>query len=201
MKTIGIILLAIVALVAGLSIYLQPNDFSLCPIDQAPTSRKDCQPVDAIIAVSGGDTQARTAHAVQLYKHGWSDTIIFSGAAKDTSGPSNALVMRRTAIADGVPPSAILIEQTSIDTSQNAANSKELLKNHDISSVILVTSGYHQRRASLEFHKQLGDAVTIQNSPTYDKDWNKIWWLKPRGWWLAGGEFVKIIAFYAGIGQ
>lgn len=201
MKSLVVLLVAIIVAIIGLSIYLQPNDFSLCPGDQEPASREGCHPVDAIVAVSGGDTQARTAHAVELYKHGWSDTIIFSGAAKDTSGPSNALVMRRTAMNNGVPASAIVIDETSLDTSQNAVNTKQLLQINDVSSIILVTSGYHQRRASLEFHKQLGDAVTIQNSPTNDKDWNQFWWLRPRGWWLASSEFVKIIAFYIGIGQ
>ena len=85
--TIGV--LAILAF--GLSIYLQPNSFALCPYNNGePTTREGCQPAGAIVAVSGGDTMARTKKAVEMYKNGWAPKIIFSGAAEDKGGPSNA---------------------------------------------------------------------------------------------------------------
>ncbi len=198
-RVIIIIVLASAALIFGLSAYLQPNDLSLCPADGKPAEREGCQPADAIIAISGGDTEARTRHAIELFQNGWASTIIFSGAAQDTSGPSNAQVMKGLAIRAGIPARSILIEETSRNTQQNAANTNQLLQQHDISTVILVTSGYHQRRASLEFHKLLDSNISIRNSPTDDKDWGWWWWLSPRGWWLAGGEMVKIIAFYTGV--
>lgn len=193
-----IIFITFVVIALGLSIYLQPNDFTLCPMDEKPVTRDSCKPVDAIVAVSGGDTTARTEHAITLYKNKWAPLLIFSGAAQDKSGPSNALAMRQIAIDAGVPASVILIEENSANTQQNAANTNQLLASKKIKSIILVTSGYHQRRASLEFHRILDDTVSIQNSPTYDKDWSWYWWITPRGWWLAGGEFIKIIAFYTG---
>jgi uncharacterized SAM-binding protein YcdF (DUF218 family) len=192
----GLIILAL-----GLSVYLQPNDFTLCPMTEKPISRDGCNGVDAIVTVSGGDTAARTNHAIALYKNEWAPLLIFSGAAQDKSGPSNALVMRRMAIDAGVPASAILIEENSANTSQNATNTKELFDSHNIHRIILVTSGYHQRRASLEFQKQVGSTVVIQNSPTHDADWTWYWWVTPRGWWLALSEFTKIIAFYFGVSE
>ncbi|MEP6710149.1 MAG: YdcF family protein [Candidatus Saccharibacteria bacterium] len=199
MKIFAIIGVGLIIIIVGLSIYLQPNDFGLCPIDEKPITRDGCKAVDAIVAVSGGDTTARTNHAIDLYKNEWAPLLIFSGAAEDKSGPSNARAMYNIAIAAGVPPSDILIEENAANTKQNAENTNVLLTYKNIKSVILVTSGYHQRRASLEFHKLTKSSnVTIQNSPTNDKDWNFWWWLTPRGWWLAIGEFVKIIAFYTG---
>lgn len=197
MKQIFIIVFGLLGFViVGLSIYLQPNDFNLCA-GQKPSDQ--CEAADAIVAVSGGDTAARTEHAVELYKAGWASIIIFSGAAQDKTGPSNALTMRRTAIAAGVPAESILIEEYGETTKQNAIKTNELLETHGIRSVILVTSGYHQRRASLEFHERVDQNImTVRNSPTNDRDWNWYWWLTPRGWWLAIGEFVKIIAFYSG---
>lgn len=201
MKTLLSLFLVFIVLVLGLSIYLQPNDFSLCPMTEKPISREGCDGADAIIAVSGGDTTARTSHAVTLYKNGWAPLLIFSGAAQDKSGPSNALAMRQIALAAGVPADAILIEEESENTEQNALNTKQIVDQRSIKRVILVTSGYHQRRASLEFGRQLGPAVAIQNSPTNDKDWSWYWWATPRGWWLAIGEFVKVIAFYIGVSK
>lgn len=198
MKIISIIMASLIVLTLSLGIYLQPNDFGLCPIDEKPITRDGCKPVDAIIAVSGGDTAARTKHAITLYENDWAPLLIFSGAAQDKTGPSNARAMYDIAVAAGVPAKNILIEEDSANTKQNAENTNELLAAKNVKSIILVTSGYHQRRASLEFHQKLSKDIIIQNSPTNDKDWNWWWWATPRGWWLAGGEFIKIIALYTG---
>lgn len=200
MKHILAVVIGILAvIVVSLSIYLQPNDFKFCPLNNKPITREGCDAADAIVAVSGGDTAARTNHAIQLYKNGWAPLLIFSGAAQDKTGLSNALAMRQIAIEAGVPSEAILIEENSENTAQNASLTSGLVASRGIKNIILVTSGYHQRRASLEFHTQLSSSgVVIRNSPTDDSDWNWYWWLTPRGWWLAIGEFVKIIVVYSG---
>lgn len=193
-KFIISILIFVIAIIVGISIYLQPNDLRSC--DDTPSATIGCQTVDAIVAISGGDTNARVDWAIDLYKKGWSNLIIFSGAAQDKSGPSNAAVMKSLAVDAGVPSSNIYIDEYSETTVQNAQNVKTIFAEKGIKSVILVTSGYHQRRSSLEFNKRAND-VTILNSPSkFDKDWSFSWWISPRGWWLAATEFVKIIIFY-----
>ena len=183
-----------IGFIFGISMYLQPNDLSQC--DKSPGVGMNCQTVDAIVAVSGGDTKARANWAINLYKNGWSKKLIFSGAAQDKSGPSNAAVMKNLAINAGIPGSNIYIDEYSETTGQNAVNSQTIFANHNIKRIILVTSSYHQRRANLEFNKRTGD-VAILNSPVQnDKDWSFWWWLTPRGWWLAISESVKIIIFY-----
>jgi len=191
-----IISLAVVFLVlAGLlSVFLQPDDLSSCG-DQ-PTSNVGCQKVDAIVAVSGGDTAARTAEAASLFKNDWADVLILSGAAEDKSGPSNAAVMKELAIAAGVQESAIYIDENSETTKQNAENAKGIFSDLGIKSVILVTSGYHQRRAYLEFEKRTTDVKILNNPVKVDKDWSFWWWLTPRGWWLALSETFKIGFLY-----
>src|SRR5688572_30026369 len=113
MKAAIIIVIALIVTTLSLSIYLQPNDFSLCPMGEKPITRDGCNAADAIVTVSGGDTAARTAHAIKLYENEWAPILIFSGAAQDKTGPSNALAMRKMAISAGVPASAILIEEES----------------------------------------------------------------------------------------
>lgn len=198
MRALIIGLLAIAAIITGLSMYLAPNDLAACA--QGPTGRGGCKKADAIVAVSGGDTPARTREAVQLYKRGWANSLVFSGAAQDKSGPSNAAVMRTDALAAGVPSSAITIEEQGETTKQNADKTQQLLEEKDIKTVILVTSGYHQRRAGLEFSERANGKVIIMNHPVAnDKQWSGWWWLTPVGWYLAIGEFVKIMMFYAGV--
>lgn len=197
MKLLISIVLALVVFILGLSIYLQPNSFAPCASAGPSSERNNCQRADAIVAVSGGDTYARVRHAVEMYQKGWAEYIVFSGAARDTTGPSNAAAMRSQAIESGIASEVILVEEDSLNTQQNAINTRELLAAHDINDIILVTSGYHQRRAHLEFNSFLpGDTMTIRNAPTNDRDWNGWWWLTPRGWTLAVGEFGRIIAFY-----
>ncbi len=194
------VVLVFALLVAGLGVYLGPNDLAAC--DAGVDETVGCNKADAIIAVSGGDTTARTQEAIRLYQQGWADTLIFSGAAQDKTGPSNASAMRRIALDADVPADAILTEDNSETTRQNAEQTKKLLQDNDIHTVILVTSAYHQRRASLEFNKQTDSTVKIINHPiAQDNQWSRLWWMTPQGWWLAGGEFFKIIAFYLGASQ
>jgi Uncharacterized conserved protein len=196
MKWLFIIPALIAALVIGLSVYLQPNDFMSCGKESVPNT--SCDKADAIVVVSGGDTAARTEAGINLYKAGWADYLVLSGAALDKSGPSNAAAMKFQAQQAGVPDHAILIDEEAMNTQQNAENTQSIFKERDFKDVILVTSGYHQRRASLEFNKR-ADTTTIRNYPVVsDEDWGWYWWLTPRGWWLAGGEIAKIIAFHLG---
>lgn len=192
----GVVALAI--LIWGLSVYLAPNGMKAC--GETPDSAIfDCQKTDAVVAISGGDTTARTAEAITLYKNGWGDKLIFAGAAADKTGPSNAEAMRRQAIAAGVSESSIILDETSETTKQNAANTHDLFTSNGIHSVILVTSAYHQRRAGLEFGERAGTNVRIVNHPvTEDNQWSPWWWTTPGGWWLALSEFFKIIVFYLG---
>ncbi len=195
-KWLFIIPALVLTLIIGLSIYLQPNSFIGC--GEKPVRDTACDKADAIVVVSGGDTAARTAEGIKLFQQGWSDYLVLSGAALDKSGPSNAEAMKRQAEAAGIPGYAILVDEDAVNTQQNAENTQSIIRDREFQDVILVTSGYHQRRASLEFNK-LADGVTIRNYPVSDSDWGWYWWATPRGWWLAGGEVAKIVAFYFGV--
>lgn len=196
MKGLIIGIVAFVLVVVGLSVYLAPNDLASC--DVTPSTKKGCEAAGAIVAVSGGDTTARTREAIKLYQDGWAPKLIFSGAALDKSGPSNAAVMRNEARSAGVPEEDIIIEEYGETTKENAEKIQSIFDMHEISSVILVTSAYHQRRAGLEFNKRSQD-VSVRNHPVaQDKQWSSWWWATPLGWFLAVGEFIKIMAFYIG---
>ena len=198
MKWLLIIPFALAVAIVSISFYLQPNDFIGC--SEAPSeSAGKCGVADAIVVVSGGDTKARTDAGIRLFNEGWASTLVLSGAAQDKSGISNAAAMKLQAETAGIPASAIIIDEDAANTQENAENTQSILKEHDFKEVILVTSGYHQRRASLEFNKQ-SDGVVIRNYPVVsDEDWGWYWWLTPRGWWLAGGELAKIIALHIGV--
>lgn len=186
----------VVLAVIFLSSFLGPNDLADCQARPEPSG--ECQAVDAIVVVSGGDTEARTAEGIKMYQNGWSPLIVFSGAARDTTGPSNAEVMRRQAVAEGVPEQAILTEDLSRTTAENAEQTRTLIRQLGIERVMIVTSAYHQRRASHEFEKRAGDIEIVNHPVARDRQWSEYWWTTPMGWYLALSEAVKIMIFHAG---
>ncbi len=180
-----------------ISKFLGPDDLAKC--SRGPSIEKGCQAADVIVAVSGGDTTARTVEAIKLYQAGWAPKLVFSGAAHDKNSPSNAAVMRGIALASGVPDEAISIDEYGRTTKQNAEETADLLESEGITSMILVTSSYHQRRTNLEFQKRF-EAVEIRNHPvSQDNQWSLWWWMTPVGWYLALGEIARIILFYIGV--
>ncbi len=192
MKLFKLILaLVIMFLVSALliGVYLGPDSLKFCGAKVGTSG--DCAPADAIVVISGGDTAARTDEAIKLYKNGWAPMIILSGAAADTSGPSNAKVMQQRAVAAGVPGEATLLDETSHNTNTNASNSVKLARSQGYTSLIVVTSAYHERRALMEF-RRAGNGLTIRPHPvSEDKDWNRFWWMTPWGWNLALSELSK----------
>lgn len=146
---------------------------------------------DAIVAISGGDTAARTAEAVKLYQDGWAKHILFSGAALDPTSASNAAVMARLAESQGVPKSAIQLEEHSTTTETNASDSAVIIAKDGYHSIILVTSPYHQRRASIAFHRSL-PAVDILNHSSIDLNWRRShWWASAYSRQLTLAELQK----------
>lgn len=132
---------------------------------------------DAIIVISGDEGLARLREGLRLYREGWAPTMIFSGASQDRDR-SNAAVMRRLAIQDGVPPSAILTDHAAEDTYGNAVYTRRLMLAHGLRSAILVTSPYHLQRAVITFdavYQDTGIRLIGRSAP--DGDWRKAsWW-------------------------
>lgn len=192
------IFLALFALFIWLvTIYLGPDDLAKCGIEP-DDSLVGCQKADAIVAVSGGDTESRVDEAIKLYKNGWAPILIFSGAAADKSGPSNAEVMRSRAVALGVEPSSIVIEDSSVNTSENAEKTTSVFRQKNIKSVILVSSAYHERRVGLEFERKTSDVELRRHPVGQDKQWSAFWWLSPTGWYLAMSELVASLVLTVG---
>lgn len=148
---------------------------------------------DAIVVISGGGEE-RIEHGIQLYKDEWAEKMILAGAARDDKGPSNAAIMANRAIKAGVSSEAIILDEDSQNTYQNAVNVGKILQVSGLKSIILVTSSYHQRRAYQTFHRVLGDEIEIINSPAPVSFWRASnWWGDPKARSLALQEIAKII--------
>ena len=134
---------------------------------------------DAIVALSGDTSGARAAKAVELYRAGHAPVIIFSGASVDPSSAPSAELMAREAIALGVPRDAIVVEPLARTTEDNARLVREVMVQRGYRSALLVTSGYHERRAALAFSRAFeGSGLSFSNAPAADPDWDPVlWWM------------------------
>ena len=154
---------------------------------------------DAIVAISG-DTGARTDTAVALWKQGYAPLLIFSGGSSDPESVASAELMKRAAVAAGVPANAIAVEGASATTEENAERVAELMKTRGLASAILVTSPYHQRRAAMLFEREFGRAsLTFTNHPADDPAWDpNLWWMSDPSRSRTLVELAKLGALVAG---
>ena len=154
---------------------------------------------DAIVAISG-DTGARAETAIGLWKQGYAPLLIFSGGSSDPESVASAELMKRTAMAAGVPANAIVVEGTSATTEENAERVAELMKGRGLRSAILVTSPYHQRRAAILFEREFGPAsLSFRNHPADDPDWDaSLWWTSEPSRSRTFVELAKLGALVAG---
>ena len=95
---------------------------------------------------------ARVNEAVREYERGVAEHLIFTGGAAGNRFVE-AQVMARTAEAQGIPASAILIEPQARNTIENACYSVRIMKERGWGSAEVVSSPSHLQRAGLIFSR------------------------------------------------
>ena len=121
---------------------------------------------DAIIVLGAGMNappvaQRRIEKAFELYKQGIATRIMLCGgcsAPKKQPSVSEAAGMKRYALSIGVPEEALFLEEESRETIGNALYAKiQFLEKNNWTSVVIVTSEYHSKRALYIFQRVLGE--------------------------------------------
>jgi uncharacterized SAM-binding protein YcdF (DUF218 family)/glycosyltransferase involved in cell wall biosynthesis len=110
---------------------------------------------------AGGGVQERVARAVELYRAGYAPAIVFSTGYVFTL--REAEVMKAIAVANGVPDEAIILEERAANTYENVVNTSRILQERGWRNILLVSSPYHMRRATLTWRKT---APSIAVTPT-----------------------------------
>jgi len=116
------------------------------------------QPYDHDTAIVRVDT------ATDLYRAGRAPKVVLSGGALE-GDVSEAQGMAHQMRQSGVPEQALILENASRTTYENAARTEEMLKQHDIHKVLLVTSSLHMPRAMASFAKQGVQAIAAPTPP------------------------------------
>lgn len=143
--------------------------------DRHPVAELAALPQAAAIVVLGGGVRPPEAAGqpadllnaadrvwlgAQLFHAGKAPLVVLSGGADPRiSAASEAQAMREFAQDLGVPPGALLLEERSLNTRQNAQFTAELLRPRRVENILLVTSALHLPRATALFEAQ-GFSVT-----------------------------------------
>ncbi len=99
-----------------------------------------------------GYSANRLLTCAQIYNKLDVPIIISGGQIRGVTG-SDAVVGKNILIGLGIPEDKIIIENESLNTTQNARYSKEIVDKNGFRKPILVTSAFHMERAVKQFKK------------------------------------------------
>jgi uncharacterized SAM-binding protein YcdF (DUF218 family) len=126
------------------------------------------QPADAIVVIGGDHKPERLRRAAELYRQGYAPLIIISAGTIVLEGDQHipeAHVMVRQARELGLPEDTLILEQASKSTYENAVYSKALCQTKGITSILLITSAYHSRRARRLFQSVYAPDIRVSVQP------------------------------------
>ena len=134
-----------------------------------PRSAAQTSTAQAIVVLGGGvrppgalgqapdlnDAADRVWYAARLFHAAKAPWLVMSGGSDASSSvTSEAEAMSQFAQDLGVPSRAILLEERSRNTRQNAQFTTQILKSKGVRRILLVTSALHMRRAVSLFESQ-----------------------------------------------
>lgn len=129
------------------------------------------RPADAIVVFAGGVGESgrphqgyeeRVAWAVELYRAGYADKLIFSsGYSYRFREPE---VMKALAVSLGIPAEDIILETRALNTRENVTRTRAILERRGWDEILLVSSPYHMRRASLVW-ESAAPGITVVCTP------------------------------------
>lgn len=151
-----------------------------------------------LIFVFGSFNDNAARLAAKLYKDSWAPLILFTGRTAtylEKTGESEAKHFASIAEGEGVPCNAILLEEESINTPENAINGLRVLREHRIETqrIILITYSYHMRRAYLTFKSVFGSDRELIRQPVGSSKATRDDFFTNEGVWnYIFFEFIKI---------
>ena len=139
---------------------------------------------DGIVVLAGG--LGRVDEGIRLYRARKGEVLLFIGT--DPSVRKKDLLKER-------PGDDIVLENVSRNTYENALYSRPLVERRNMRSLILITSRYHMKRATLIFRNVLPKDLAIYPHPVDSKNLKEQWWSHRGSFRLLFGEFYKYWLF------
>jgi uncharacterized SAM-binding protein YcdF (DUF218 family) len=141
-----------------------------------------------------GALNARIQHALTLYDAGLASHLILCGGVGGNP-PSEAEVMRRSALRAGVPDDALVLEDRSHSTEASLTNAKKLMDARGWRSAVIVSDPFHLYRAET-IARDLGIEAYgsgAQNSPTYTLGYLRVRYTAREVWALIWYSAARIL--------
>ena len=145
-----------IARLASFLLILWALGFALFAVTLGKPARPGVRPTQGIVALTGG--KFRIEHAAKMLGQGRAERLLIAGA--DPSVRKEDLV-RRLGGKRSLFACCVDLGSESVDTRSNAEEARRWLKRRNYSSVRLVTSDWHMRRAAFEFRHALGPEFRI----------------------------------------
>ena len=146
------------------------------------------QNADAIVVLTGG--RGRVEEGLRLYRENKGRWLLFIGV--DRTVQKGDLLKRGEGERD---ENGIILEKVSRNTLENAFYARDLIVKKEITSITLITSRYHMKRATLIFRNLLPKDVAIYPHPVDSKNLKMKWWNDSGSFRLLFTEFYKYCLF------
>jgi uncharacterized SAM-binding protein YcdF (DUF218 family) len=143
---------------------------------------------DAIVVLTGG--RGRVEEGLRLYGEGRGRLLLFIGVDPSVRKGDLLKGEHGREKAEGV-----ILEQVSRNTLENAFYARDLIVRKGVGSIILITSRYHMKRATLLFRNLLPRNIAIYSHPVDTRNLQKKWWNDIGSFRLLFAEFYKYCMF------
>ena len=139
---------------------------------------------DAIVVLAGG--RGRVEEGVKLYREGQGRLLFLIGVDP---------IVKKGELYKGARADGVYLEKVSRNTLENALYARDLITGHKVSSITLITSRYHMKRATLIFRNALAKDVAIYPHPVDSVNLKEDWWVHGGSFKLLFSEFYKYCMF------
>ena len=171
--------------------------------------RASLEHADAIVVLSGSKAYVeRTTRAVELFHEGRAPLVVLTN--DDTRGGWSSALQRNPYFVErardellrgGVPADRIkIVPGVASSTQSEALIIRDYAVAERLGSILVVTSGYHSRRALRSLRRSFdgtGVIVGLEPAPSGPASLSRAWWwLRPDGWRNVAGEYVKLVYYW-----
>ncbi|WP_277058829.1 YdcF family protein [Trichlorobacter lovleyi] len=143
---------------------------------------------DAIVVLAGG--KGRVEEGVRLFRERRGTWLFLVGV--DPTVRKSDLYRPKP----GDPPADnVVLEKLSRNTLENAIYGRDILAEHKVRSVLLITSRYHLKRSAILFRNALAPDVALYPYPVDSSNVKEEWWHHLGTFRLLFSEFYKYCIF------
>lgn len=139
---------------------------------------------DAIVVLAGG--RGRVEEGIKMYREGQGRLLFLIGVDP---------LVKKGELYRGTKSERVYLENVSRNTLENAIYARDLITKHQVTSIALITSRYHMKRATLIFRNALAKDVAIYPHPVDSRNLKEDWWIHGGSFKLLFSEFYKYCMF------